>query len=124
MQSQVAALQAQLAAREAEKTELAGEHAALAGRAEALAEEVRQLSGRQEELARGNTGLQVARARALHLLTLTRQAALGVAQDALEKEKGGVAALREQLQAKVRAGPRTPCLRLSCCGVTWRAVHP
>lgn len=85
MAGQVAALQAQLAAQEAEKAELAGEHTALASRAEGLAEEVRQLSAQQEELARGNTGLQ---------------AALGVAQDALEKEKGGVAALREQLQGK------------------------
>jgi len=42
------------------------------------------LTEQQEELAKGNTGLQ---------------AALGVAQEALEKEKGGIKALQEQLQS-------------------------
>jgi len=84
MQSQLAALQAQLLAQEAEKKEVEKRNEELVGRAEALSEEVRKLTEQQEELAKGNTGLQ---------------AALGVAQDALEREKGGIKALQEQLQS-------------------------
>jgi len=84
MQAQLAALQAQLAAQQAEKGDLEARNAELAGRAESLAQEVTLLTSQQEELARGNTGLQ---------------AALGVAQEALEKEQGGVRALQEQLAA-------------------------
>jgi len=84
MQAQLAALQAQLAAQQAEKGDLEAKNVELAGRAEGLAQEVTTLTNQQEELARGNTGLQ---------------AALGVAQEALEKEQGGVRALQEQLSA-------------------------
>merc|ERR1711971_191441 len=84
MQSQLAALQAQLLAQEAEKKEVEKRNEELGGRAEALSEEVRKLTEQQEELAKGNTGLQ---------------AALGVAQEALEREKGGIKALQEQLQS-------------------------
>jgi len=92
MQSQLAALQAQLLGQEAEKKEVEKRNEELSGRAEALSEEVRKLTEQQEELAKGNTGLQ---------------AALGVAQEALEREKGGMKALQEQLQSgkEKRAGP-------------------
>ena len=84
MQGQLAALQAQLLGQEAEKKEVEKGNEELSARAEALSEEVRKLTEQQEELAKGNTGLQ---------------AALGVAQEALEKEKGGIKALQEQLQS-------------------------
>merc|ERR1711971_1000637 len=84
MQSQLAALQAQLLAQGAEKKEVEKRNEELSGRSEALSEEVRKLTEQQEELAKGNTGLQ---------------AALGVAQEALEREKGGMKALQEQLQS-------------------------
>jgi len=84
MQSQLAALQAQLLGQEAEKKEVEKRNEELSVRAEALSEEVRKLTEQQEELAKGNTGLQ---------------AALGVAQEALEREKGGIKALQEQLQS-------------------------
>merc|ERR1719341_1601948 len=84
MQSQLAALQAQLLGQEAEKKEVEKRNEELSGRAEALSEEVRKLTEQQEELAKGNTGLQ---------------AALGVAQEALEREKGGMKALQEQLHS-------------------------
>merc|ERR1719220_2373212 len=83
MQRQLAALQQQLLAQEAEKKEVEKRNQELSGRAETLSEEVRKLTEQQEELAKGNTGLQ---------------AALGVAQEALEREKGGIKALQEQLQ--------------------------
>merc|ERR1712025_1007589 len=67
----------------AEKKEVEKRNEELTARAEALSEEVRKLSEQQEEMAKGNTGLQ---------------AALGVAQEALEREKGGIKALQEQLQ--------------------------
>merc|ERR1719219_2324739 len=74
MQRQLAALQQQLLAQEAEKKEVEKRNEELSGRAATLSEEVRKLTEQQEELAKGNTGLQ---------------AALGVAQEALEREKGG-----------------------------------
>merc|ERR1719361_3014566 len=83
MQRQLAALQQQLLAQEAEKKEVEKRNEELSGRAATLSEEVRKLTEQQEELAKGNTGLQ---------------AALGVAQEALEREKGGIKALQEQLQ--------------------------
>merc|ERR1719507_2650393 len=91
MQSQLAALQAQLLGQEAEKKEVEKRNEELSGRAEALSEEVRKLTEQQEELAKGNTGLQ---------------AALGVAQEALEREKGGMKALQEQLQSGKENGGR------------------
>jgi len=77
MQSQLAALQAQLAAQEEEKTVLHTRNTELSAKAGAMATQV-------EELSKGNTGLQ---------------AALVVAQEAVEKERGGVKALQEQLTA-------------------------
>ena len=74
MQGQLAALQAQLLGQEAEKKEVEKGNEELSARAEALSEEVRKLTEQQEELAKGNTGLQ---------------AALGVAQEALEKRREG-----------------------------------
>merc|ERR1719266_1680985 len=73
MQGQLAALQAQLLAQEAEKKEAEKRNEELIGRAETLSEQVQKLKSEQEELVKGNTELQ---------------AALGVAQEAIEKEKG------------------------------------
>lgn len=84
MQGQLAALQAQLLAQEAEKKEAEKRNEELIGRAETLSEQVQKLKNEQEELVKGNTELQ---------------AALGVAQEAIEKEKGGIKALQEQLQS-------------------------
>merc|ERR1719225_1792600 len=84
MRGQLAALQAQLLAQEAEKKEAEKRNEELIGRAETLSEQVQKLKNEQEELVKGNTELQ---------------AALGVAQEAIEKEKGGIKALQEQLQS-------------------------
>jgi len=82
MQLQLAALQAQVLGQEAEKAQLESRNKELSAKADAMADQVKELSARQEELARGNTGLQ---------------AALGLAQQAVEKERGGIRALQEQL---------------------------
>jgi len=85
MQAQVAALQAQVLAHQAEKEELVERNKELLLQSEGMAEQVKALTTRQEELAKGNTGLQ---------------AALAVAQEAVEKERGGIKALQETLQGK------------------------
>merc|ERR1711962_983091 len=78
MQTQLAALQAQVLGYEAEKADLESRNAERSAKAEEMAQQVKELSTRQEELAKGNTGLQ---------------APLGVAQEAVERERGGIRAL-------------------------------
>jgi len=92
MQTQLAALQAQVLGYEAEKADLESRNAELSAKAEEMAQQVKELSTRQEELAKGNTGLQ---------------AALGVAQEAVERERGGIRALQEQLQTGKDTGLET-----------------
>lgn len=82
MQNQLAALQAQVLAQETEKKDLENINEELKAKAEEMTTQLNELSVRHEELAKGNTGLQ---------------AALGVAQEAVEKERGGIRALQEQL---------------------------